>query len=235
MPQKQPTITRHFNRLYNRRRISKWETTNGMILELNYKAQNIQDPKPLIFVIDTDEYNPVRRMKKISGVNLNYLNETIIEEFFQQILKYTAWVRDDLTKSLKIDVRDEEAPSTFRPKILYQNIVKSKLLSRYDCYRSYLYDNLASVYDVNYKFKRYPLSELSNPNFYEKNTQHHFLDKAVLMGNTAKGTSGKGGMSKKSLPKKISKTRKAVEKKNTANKDPFKVLGPEKEVKKTRL
>ena len=67
-------LYRHYNRIYNRRSVSKWELVNGMLVELRYRPdedQKITDDKPIVFIIDTDEYNPDFKKKKISGIVVN--------------------------------------------------------------------------------------------------------------------------------------------------------------------
>ena len=156
-------LYRHYNRIYNRRSVSKWELVNGMLVELRYRpdeGQKITDDKPIVFIIDTDEYNPDFKKKKISGINLNYLQQNVIEELFRYMLGVTGWVRDELTNRLRVDVKDEETASVVRPEQIYRKIIKPRLLNRNDCYRSYNYHKISSVYSVNYKFQRWPLSEL---------------------------------------------------------------------------
>ena len=128
-----PNLYRHYNRVYNRTHISKWELVNGMLIELRYRADNITDDKPLVFIVDTDEYNPNPKKKKISGINLNYLNENIIEELFRYLLGTTGWIRDELTNRLRVDVKDEETESIVRPEQLYKKVIRPRLLNKIDC------------------------------------------------------------------------------------------------------
>ena len=140
-----------------RKSLGKFHIQTGMIITFKYKDAK-KDKKPLVFVMDTDEYVKSEN-KKISGINLNYLPISYLNKFFIRMLDKVGWEFDRYTKLPKVDLWDEENPGV-RPTIIYKKIVKIFLLNRIDCWRSYNYDKITSVEHVNFNFNVKPLSEL---------------------------------------------------------------------------
>ena len=131
----------------NRKQIGKFDITTGMIVTFAYQGY---DKRPLVFVIDTDEYAPVGK-KTFIGVNLNYLPIGELNKFFLMMLKRVSWEQDKTTGMPKIDLWDNENPGV-RPNIIYDNIVKPKLLQKRDCWRTYKYNKITAVEQVAFKF-----------------------------------------------------------------------------------
>ena len=64
------------------------------------------------------------------------------------------------TKFPKINLYEEEDPGGIRPIIIFKPLVKTKLLNRFDCWRSYKYKNTTSVKQIKYNFASKKLSEV---------------------------------------------------------------------------
>jgi len=141
----------------NRRRIGKYQVVNGMLISFKYKSKS--DNRPLVFVMDTNEYATPTDKKSFSGVNLNYLPIGELNKFFLMMLKRVSWEQDKTTGMPKIDLWDNENPGV-RPNIIYDNIVKPKLLQKRDCWRTYKYNKITAVEQVAFKFADKALNDL---------------------------------------------------------------------------
>lgn len=143
----------------HRKTLGKFFIQSGMIVTFKYKEAN-KDKRPLVFVMDTDEYVKSEK-KKISGINLNYLPISFLNKFFIKILEVVGWEFDRYSKLPKVDLWDEENPG-IKPNIIYKKIVKTFLLPKSDSWRSYNYGKMTSVEHVNFNFNVKPLNELKN-------------------------------------------------------------------------
>ena len=56
----------------DKKSIGKLQIKSGMIIEFNYRDKSGKPSKPLVFVMDTNEY-VAKDKKTFSGVNLNYV------------------------------------------------------------------------------------------------------------------------------------------------------------------
>ena len=149
---------RFYSKIENRKGIPKLQIKSGMIIEFNYKDKDGKPSKPLVFVMDTDEY--VKREKKIfHGVNLNYLPHKEIEKLFQNVTKKAKFEIDKETKFPKVDLYEEE-DAGLRPFIVFKPFVKAKLLPRFNCWRSYSYTNVRSVKQIKYQFQTSELKDV---------------------------------------------------------------------------
>ena len=73
----------------------------------------------------------------------------------------TNFENDKETKFPKLDLYEEEDPSGLRPSVIYKPFIKSKLLNRFDCWRSYSYKNVASsVKQIKWNFQSKKLSKV---------------------------------------------------------------------------
>ena len=104
----------------NRKQIGKFDITTGMIVTFAYQGY---DKRPLVFVIDTDEYAPVGK-KTFSGVNLNYLPISEVNNLFVRVLQKASWELDKKTKVPKVDLFDEENPGA-KIEPIYNSIIKA--------------------------------------------------------------------------------------------------------------
>ena len=129
-----------------------------MIVEFTYQDLKGKPSRPLVFVMDTDEY--LSRNKKVfHGVNLNYIPPTAVERLFENILTKTNFEMDKETKFPKLNLYEEEDPSGLRPRVIYKPFVKQGLMNRYDCWRSYKYINVRNVKQIKWNFKSKKLSK----------------------------------------------------------------------------
>ena len=74
-----------------------------MIIEFQYMNENNKKSRPLVFVMDTDEFRDPSK-KTFSGVNLNYLPFLEVEKFFVKLLGKAGWELDKHTKLPKVDI-----------------------------------------------------------------------------------------------------------------------------------
>jgi hypothetical protein len=169
---------RFYQKPEQRKIITKMEITNGMIITFRYKGGT--DKRPLLFVMDTDEYIP-REKRDFSGINLNYLTIGEINTLFLKILNQTGWEYDLITKMPKVDIWDEENPGP-RPIKIYESVIKKQVLNKRDCWRTYKYSKVNIVEQINFKFTVPPLNKIL--------TGHHT-----------------GKINKKTLNKQLTKTR----------------------------
>lgn len=140
----------------NRKVIGKFKITSGMIVNFRYPGT---DSKPLVFVMDTDEYVSPAKNKSFSGINLNYLSIGEINKFFIQVLSRANWEESKETGLPKVDLWDEEDPGT-KPITIYNSFVKRGLLSRKECWRTYKYNKVSTVEQIKFDFSMPPLTAL---------------------------------------------------------------------------
>ena len=149
---------RFYPKANDRVRLTKFNIKSGMIVEFPYTDKFNNKSKPLVFVMDTDEFTSPEK-KNFSGINLNYLPYLQIERFFVKMLSRAGWDKDKHTKIPKVNLWEEE-DSGVRPLGIYKTFLKTSLLKRFDCWRSYKYKNVRSVFQIKYHFKTKPLSEV---------------------------------------------------------------------------
>jgi hypothetical protein len=152
---------RFYSAAKSRIQIPKFDIKAGMIVTFPYRGY---DKRPLIFVMDTDEF--VKSDKKsFSGINLNYLPIAEVNKFFIKLLNRAGWEVDRKTKAPKVDLWDEDDPGV-KVKTLYNALVKKQLLDRgKDCWRTYKYSKVRSVFQVKFEFDISPLREIMNEDF----------------------------------------------------------------------
>ena len=138
--------------------IAKLNIKSGMIVEFNYRDSSGKPSKPLVFVMDTDEYVAADK-KKFMGINLNYLPHTEIEKLFTNIGTKVGWKIDKQTNFPKVNLYEEEDIG-MRPRIIFKPFVKNKLLNRFDCWRTYKYDKVKSSRQIKYRFQSDNLLEV---------------------------------------------------------------------------
>ena len=140
------------------RTIPKLQIKTGMIVEFNYRDKDKSPSRPLVLVMDTDEYTTSKK-KKFSGLNLNYLPHTEIEKLFENIITKVGWELDKETNFPKLDLYEEENIGV-RPKIIFKPFIKTKLLNRFDCWRTFKYRKVKTAKQIKYRFKSKNLSEI---------------------------------------------------------------------------
>ena len=140
------------------RTIPKLQIKTGMIVEFNYRDKDKSPSRPLVLVMDTDEYTTSQK-KKFSGLNLNYLPHTEIEKLFENIITKVGWELDKETNFPKLDLYEEENIGV-RPRIIFKPFIKTKILNRFDAWRTYKYRQVKTVRQIKYRFKSENLSEI---------------------------------------------------------------------------
>ena len=92
---------RFYSKTTDRKSIARMEINSGMIIEFNYRDKQKRPSRPLVFVMDTDEF--VSKDKKIfHGVNLNYLPAMEVEKLFLNMMTKTGFEIDKETKFPKV-------------------------------------------------------------------------------------------------------------------------------------
>ena len=156
------------NTLYNHRKfyqkpidrkfITKYNIDSGMIVTFRYPGN--KDKRPLVFVMDTDEYVTPATKKSFSGINLNYLPIGELNNLFIRMLNKVGWELDRVTGRPKVDLWDDEEPGV-RPQIIYESLVKKPILKKRDCWRKYKHNKISQVEQVTFNFNIEPLNRLS--------------------------------------------------------------------------
>tara|TARA_Y100000310_G_C20329959_1_gene644789 strand:- start:56 stop:655 length:600 start_codon:yes stop_codon:yes gene_type:complete len=147
---------RFYQKSERRKIIPKFEITAGMIITFKYDKG--RDTRPLVFVMDTDEYVKAEK-RRFSGINLNYMPIGELNQLFIKILAKTGWEYSKITKMPKVDIWDEENPG-MRPEIIYNQIIKKQVLNKRDCWRTYKYIKCNMIEQVNFQFNIPPLDNL---------------------------------------------------------------------------
>ena len=148
-----------WNRRMDEKETFRYEITNGMIINFRYKGSNY-DKRPLVFVMDTDEYVTPASKKSFSGVNLNYLTISEINLLFIRMLNKVGWELDRVTRRPKVDLWDDEEMG-LRPQIIYDQILKTTILKKRNCWRKYKHEKISQVEQVTFNFNVSPLNQLS--------------------------------------------------------------------------
>tara|TARA_R100000734_G_C3247884_1_gene50410 strand:+ start:32 stop:517 length:486 start_codon:yes stop_codon:yes gene_type:complete len=155
-------INSRHRRFYSKREdkvsIPKLQIKSGQIVEFSYRDKNNKPSKPLVFVMDTNEY-VAKDKKTFSGVSLNYIPSMEIERLFKNIIKKTGFEIDKETKFPKINLFEEEDVG-LRPSVIWKPFVKEKLMNRFDCWRTFKYTNVRNVKQIKYNFTSKELQKI---------------------------------------------------------------------------
>jgi len=184
---KRAQIYRHYNNYSlssDTKIINKWDVQAGQIVTFRYKShiQKLKDRRPLLFVLDTDEYNPDPTIRALHGVNLNYIPEGEVEKMFLRILERVGWDIHKQTGFPRVDVWDEADTKAMRPVILYNTIIKPFVMPRFHCWRTYKYRTITTVEAVKYNFDAKPLVEASskaNSSPISKSKMNYYLHRTI--------------------------------------------------------
>ena len=149
---------RFYSKRTDKKRISPFNIKSGMLIEFNYLDRDNNKSLPLVFVVDTDEYG-TRDKKVFHGINLNYLPPTEVEKFFVNMGNKAGWELDRESKFPKMNIYEEEDAGV-RPNIFYKQIIKAKVLNRFDCWRTFKYTRAKSVKQIKWNFQSKELKEV---------------------------------------------------------------------------
>jgi len=142
----------------DKKSIPPMDIKSGMIVEFQYLDRNKDKSIPLVFVVDTDEYG-TKDKKLFHGLNLNHMPHTEVEKFFQAMVTKTGWELDKQSKFPKMNIFEEEDRGV-RPTVFYNQIIKAKVLNRFDCWRTYKYTRVKSVKQIKWNFQSKELKEV---------------------------------------------------------------------------
>tara|TARA_E500000331_G_scaffold342194_1_gene375493 strand:+ start:639 stop:1127 length:489 start_codon:yes stop_codon:yes gene_type:complete len=142
----------------DKKSIPKLQIKSGMVVEFNYRDENENPSRPLVLVMDTNEFATDDK-KSFSGLNLNYLPHTEIEKLFERIFTKVGWELDKETKFPKLNLYEEENIGV-RPIVIFKPFIKTKLLNRFDCWRTFKYKKVKTAKQIKYQFKSKSLSKI---------------------------------------------------------------------------
>ena len=167
---KTPQIYRkykYFPKSSDKKVLGKYEAQAGQIVMFRYRSsvKQTKDKLPLVFVVDTDEFNPDVNARAIHGINLNYIPDGEVEKMFLFFLTKAGWDTHKITKFPRVNLWDEDDTLATRPEVLYRTIIQPFILPRFNCWRTYKYKQISTVEAVHYHFNAKPLIEaVSNVN-----------------------------------------------------------------------
>ena len=165
-----PSIVRHESSIISFEEVNKWTMINAMVVRFFHNTTGIHDRKPLVFILDTDEFNPNPKKRSISGINLNYLPEPIIQKLFTKLSKQLTLTDTKHGHNfVRFAIKDEEDPKGTPGDIIYQKIIAPMLIKQWDCYRTYLYNNLTRCELIDYRmnFRGKPTKDSEGRIIYE--------------------------------------------------------------------
>ena len=140
----------HYRNYLHRQKVKPLSIVNGILVEFNYSKESAFDKKPLVLVL----YRP-RKFDTIDGLNLNYLTMNEVGDLFSIINSQAKVVYTKINNSYykKFQIKGEVADEGINPETLYENIVKRRVLPKYNCYRTYKTNLMRNVSVVDYDFK----------------------------------------------------------------------------------
>ena len=149
---------RFYTKRTDKKTIAPMNIKSGMLIEFNYLDKDNNKSMPLVFVVDTDEY-ATRDKKVFHGINLNYMPYTEVEKFFVSMSKKAGWELDRESRFPKMNIYEEE-DAGIRPNVFYNQIIKAKVLNRFDCWRTFKYIRAKSVKQIKWNFQSSELKEV---------------------------------------------------------------------------
>ena len=156
---------RYYNKSENKKTISKADVVNGMIVNFRYNTGF--DKNPLVFVMDTD-ISSSKDKNSFSGLNLNYLSISDINSFFLRLLSKTEWKYTKKTNMYRVRIKDIGEKSSYAsvggidPLQIYNSLVKPRLISKINCWRTYKYSKISNFQQIRFDFKIPPLNKIKN-------------------------------------------------------------------------
>ena len=142
---------RFYSKKGDKKEIPPMNIKSGMIIDFNYRDKDGKPSKPLVFVVNTDEYG-AKNKKVFHGLNLNHIPHTEVEKFFKAMGNKVGWELDKQSNFPKMNIYEEEDAGV-RPDVVYKPIIKAKVLNRFDCWRTYKYTKVKSVKQIKWNFE----------------------------------------------------------------------------------
>ncbi len=120
----------------------------GMIVRFAYNNKNVYDRRPLLFVFQNDG-------KLLHGINLNYLNESLVQKFFKLTQAIVPAMEESKAKLrdnyFRIQLSDRRKPSPVGAKLLYNTVIPRDRRFK-ESYRTYSLQKASSMKCINYDF-----------------------------------------------------------------------------------
>ena len=120
----------------------------GMIVRFAYNTKNVYDRRPLLFVFQNDR-------GLLHGINLNYLNESLVQKFFKLTQAIVPAMEESKAKLkenyFRIQLSDRRKPSPVGAKLLYDTVMPRDRRFK-DSYRTYNLGKASSMKCINYDF-----------------------------------------------------------------------------------
>ena len=135
--------SQHRRNIISEKSTSKMKIVPGSIIRFSYSGKEVNDSRPLVLVL-----NP-RWQGKLHGLNISYLRESNLKQLLQ-LVKETAQGRIKRLLKLRLPLLSADIGD---PKKFYHSRLKSFLVGKPDCYRTYNSGGIGGVRIIDYKFK----------------------------------------------------------------------------------
>ena len=120
----------------------------GMIVRFAYNSKIVYDRRPLLYVFQNTG-------KLLHGINLNYLNESLVQKFFKLTQAIVPAMEENLAKLkqpyFRIQLSDRRKPSPVGAQLLYNTVIPRDRRFK-DSYRTYSLQKASSMKCINYDF-----------------------------------------------------------------------------------
>ena len=120
----------------------------GMIVRFAYNTKNVYDRRPLLFVFQNTG-------QLLHGINLNYLNESLVQKFFKLTQAIVPAMEESLAKVkenyFRIQLSHRRKPSPVGAQLLYNTVMPRDRRFK-DSYRTYNLGKASSMKGINYDF-----------------------------------------------------------------------------------
>ncbi len=192
--------TNHYRRYLTRDRIVPLQITNGMLIEFTYKGgTELSDRKPLALILHRD-----RKFTSIDALNLNYLTDNQIGQVIQLINKQAKIVFTEVKNRYykRFQIRGVFSPRGIQSDIIYSNLIKPKIINKWDIYRTYKTEKMSNIMIVDYDMKSvtsklnedvYPGDGFEVKMKKQRKEQTEQKDNPLMKGDTTSKRKGKKG------------------------------------------
>ena len=121
----------------------------GLFLWFTYKSKNRFDKMPFILFLWKDD-----EKKILHGLNLNYIKDSLLQNFFRMLNKSVEIKIEEEAKFIKdpylrVGLKGKRAPKGKPVKQVYDTIIK-RLLKKHNCYRTYRMDDIKALKIINF-------------------------------------------------------------------------------------
>jgi len=120
----------------------------GMIVRFAYNSPKVYDRRPLLFVFQNTG-------QLLHGINLNYLNESLVQKFFKLTQAIVPAMEESKAKLkenyFRIQLSDKRRPSPVGGQLLYNTVMPRDRRFK-ESYRTYSLSKSTSMKCINYDF-----------------------------------------------------------------------------------